>query len=141
GPINQFPQIHLNFNRDKTSINQFPLFFLNLKRYKTPISQFPQVFLNFNRDRAPINLFPQVHQNLNRYKPDINQLPQFTSSSPPSHNQFWSSSNYKSNIYYRLDIYGTSKKAYLCVILGLYDGSIISYVLGRSNNNSLYLKL
>src|SRR5699024_7604647 len=33
--------------------------------------------------------------------------------------------------------YGSSKKAYLSAILDLYDGSIISYVLGRSNNNAL----
>lgn len=33
--------------------------------------------------------------------------------------------------------YGASKKAYLSAILDLYDGSIISYVLGKSNNNSL----
>lgn len=33
--------------------------------------------------------------------------------------------------------YGTSKKAYLSAILDLYDGSIISYVLGHSNNNKL----
>jgi len=33
--------------------------------------------------------------------------------------------------------YGASKKAYLSAILDLYDGSIISYVLGGSNNNSL----
>lgn len=36
--------------------------------------------------------------------------------------------------------YGTSKKAYLSAILDLYDGSIISYVLGRSNKNSLVLE-
>ena len=33
--------------------------------------------------------------------------------------------------------YGSSKKAYLSAILDLYDGSIISYVLGQSNNNAL----
>ena len=33
--------------------------------------------------------------------------------------------------------YGASKKAYLSAILDLYDGSIISYVLGTSNNNAL----
>jgi putative transposase len=33
--------------------------------------------------------------------------------------------------------YGSSKKAYLSAILDLYDGSIISYVLGHSNNNKL----
>jgi len=33
--------------------------------------------------------------------------------------------------------YGSSKKTYLSAILGLYDGSIISYVLGQSNNNAL----
>ncbi|MFS1518426.1 IS3 family transposase [Bacillus sp. SCS-151] len=33
--------------------------------------------------------------------------------------------------------YGVSKKAYLSAILDLYDGSIISYVLGNSNNNLL----
>jgi len=36
--------------------------------------------------------------------------------------------------------YGTSKKAYLSAILDLYDGSIISYVLGHSNNNQLVFK-
>ncbi|MDR4887076.1 IS3 family transposase [Fredinandcohnia sp. QZ13] len=33
--------------------------------------------------------------------------------------------------------YGTSKKAYLSAIRDLYDGSIVSYVLGHSNNNKL----
>lgn len=33
--------------------------------------------------------------------------------------------------------YGSSKKAYLSAILDLYDGSIVSYVLGHSNNNLL----
>lgn len=33
--------------------------------------------------------------------------------------------------------YGRTKKAYLSAILNLYDGSIISYVLGHSNNNDL----
>jgi len=33
--------------------------------------------------------------------------------------------------------YGVSKKAYLSAILDLYDGSIVSYVLGHSNNNIL----
>jgi putative transposase len=33
--------------------------------------------------------------------------------------------------------YGTSKKAYLSAILDLFDGSIVSYVLGHSNNNPL----
>jgi putative transposase len=33
--------------------------------------------------------------------------------------------------------YGSQKKAYLSAILDLYDGSIISYVLGHSNNNNL----
>ena len=33
--------------------------------------------------------------------------------------------------------YGSSRKAYLSAILDLYDGSIISYVLGHSNNNQL----
>ena len=33
--------------------------------------------------------------------------------------------------------YGCTKKAYLSAILDLYDGSIISYVLGHSNNNDL----
>jgi len=32
---------------------------------------------------------------------------------------------------------GETSKAYLSAILDLYDGSIISYVVGRSNNNSL----
>jgi transposase InsO family protein len=36
--------------------------------------------------------------------------------------------------------YGASKKAYLSAILDLYDGSIISYVLGHSNNNELVFK-
>ena len=36
--------------------------------------------------------------------------------------------------------YGSSKKAYLSAILDLYDGSIISYVLGHSNNNYLVFK-
>ncbi len=36
--------------------------------------------------------------------------------------------------------YGLSKKAYLSVIRDLYDGSIISYVLGHSNNNQLVFK-
>jgi putative transposase len=33
--------------------------------------------------------------------------------------------------------YGSTKKAYLSAILDLHDGSIVSYVLGRSNNNKL----
>ncbi len=33
--------------------------------------------------------------------------------------------------------YGSSKKAYLSAIKDLYDGSIVSYVLGHSNNNKL----
>lgn len=33
--------------------------------------------------------------------------------------------------------YGPSKKAYLSAILDLYDGSVVSYVLGKSNNNPL----
>src|SRR5699024_4520408 len=32
---------------------------------------------------------------------------------------------------------GQASKAYLSAILDLYDGSIISYVIGRSNNNPL----
>jgi putative transposase len=36
--------------------------------------------------------------------------------------------------------YGTANKAYLSAILDLYDGSIISYVLGHSNNNRLVFK-
>jgi transposase InsO family protein len=36
--------------------------------------------------------------------------------------------------------YGPSKKAYLSAIRDLYDGSIISYVLGHSNNNQLVFK-
>lgn len=36
--------------------------------------------------------------------------------------------------------YGNSKKAYLSAILDLYDGSIVSYVLGHSNNNFLVFK-
>lgn len=33
--------------------------------------------------------------------------------------------------------YGVSQKAYLSAILDLFDGSIVSYVLGTSNNNRL----
>lgn len=33
--------------------------------------------------------------------------------------------------------YGNRKKAYLSAIIDLYDGSIVSYVLGHSNNNPL----
>lgn len=36
--------------------------------------------------------------------------------------------------------YGNSKKAYLSAILDLYDGSIVSYILGHSNNNFLVFK-
>jgi len=36
--------------------------------------------------------------------------------------------------------YGSSRKAYLSAIKDLYDGSIISYVLGNSNNNKLVFK-
>ncbi len=36
--------------------------------------------------------------------------------------------------------YGLSKKAYLSAIRDLYDGSIVSYVLGHSNNNNLVFK-
>jgi putative transposase len=36
--------------------------------------------------------------------------------------------------------YGSPKKAYLSAILDLYDGSIISYVIGHSNNNNLVFK-
>jgi putative transposase len=36
--------------------------------------------------------------------------------------------------------YGSSKKAYLSAIRDLYDGSIVSYVLGHSNNNKLVFK-
>lgn len=36
--------------------------------------------------------------------------------------------------------YGSSKKAYLSAILDLYDGSIVSYVLGHSNNSDLVFK-
>jgi len=35
---------------------------------------------------------------------------------------------------------GNGKKAYLSAILDLYDGSIISYVLGHSNNNKLVFR-
>lgn len=35
---------------------------------------------------------------------------------------------------------GSSKKAYLSAILDLYDGSIVSYGLGHSNNNILVFK-
>ena len=33
--------------------------------------------------------------------------------------------------------YGNGKKAYLSAIIDLYDNSIVSYVLGHSNNNKL----
>ncbi len=33
--------------------------------------------------------------------------------------------------------YGSTKKAYLSAVLDLYDGTIVSYVLGHSNNNNL----
>lgn len=36
--------------------------------------------------------------------------------------------------------YGDAKKAYLSAILDLHDKSIVSYVLGHSNNNSLVLQ-
>lgn len=36
--------------------------------------------------------------------------------------------------------YGLAKKAYLSAILDLYDGSIVSYVLGHFNNNRLVFK-
>jgi len=36
--------------------------------------------------------------------------------------------------------YGSSQKAYLSAILDLYDGSIVSYVLGHFNNNNLVFK-
>jgi len=36
--------------------------------------------------------------------------------------------------------YENGKKAYLSAIIDLYDGSIVSYVLGHSNNNSLVFK-
>jgi putative transposase len=36
--------------------------------------------------------------------------------------------------------YGHSQKAYLSAIRDLYDGSIVSYVLGKSNNNDLVFK-
>lgn len=36
--------------------------------------------------------------------------------------------------------YGNGKKAYLSAIINLYDGSIVSYVLGHSNNNSIVFK-
>ncbi|WP_342544302.1 IS3 family transposase [Lysinibacillus sp. FSL K6-4013] len=36
--------------------------------------------------------------------------------------------------------YGNGKKAYLSAIIDLYDGSIVSYVFGHSNNNSLVFK-
>lgn len=36
--------------------------------------------------------------------------------------------------------YGDSKKAYLSAILDLYDNTIVSYVLGHSNNNPLVFK-
>lgn len=36
--------------------------------------------------------------------------------------------------------YGVSKKAYLSAIYDLYDGSVVSYVLGHRNNNRLVFK-
>lgn len=36
--------------------------------------------------------------------------------------------------------YGNGKKAYLSAIIDLYDGSIVSYEFGHSNNNSLVFK-
>lgn len=36
--------------------------------------------------------------------------------------------------------YGNGKKAYLSSIIDLYDGSIVSYVVGHSNNNWLVFK-
>ncbi|WP_411675477.1 IS3 family transposase [Bacillus sp. S3] len=36
--------------------------------------------------------------------------------------------------------YGSSQKAYLSAILDLYDGSIVSYMIGTSNNNPLVFK-
>ena len=36
--------------------------------------------------------------------------------------------------------YGNGKKAYLSAIIDLYDKSIVSYVLGHSNNNQLVFK-
>lgn len=36
--------------------------------------------------------------------------------------------------------YGNGKKAYLIVIKDLHDKSIVAYVLGHSNNNSLVFK-
>jgi putative transposase len=36
--------------------------------------------------------------------------------------------------------YGSSKKAYLSAILDLHDGTIVSFVLGKSNNNKLVFK-
>ncbi len=36
--------------------------------------------------------------------------------------------------------YGASKKAYLSAIRDLYDGSIVSYVIGHSNNNELVFR-
>ncbi|REJ21746.1 MAG: hypothetical protein C6W54_16745 [Bacillaceae bacterium] len=37
--------------------------------------------------------------------------------------------------------YGSSKKAYLSAILDLYDGSIVSYVLGHSNHHLVFKTL
>lgn len=36
--------------------------------------------------------------------------------------------------------YGPSKKAYLSAIRDLYDGSIVSYVMGHSNDNELVFR-
>lgn len=33
--------------------------------------------------------------------------------------------------------YGNGKKAYLCAIIDLHDNSIVSHILGHSNNNQL----
>ncbi|GED64889.1 hypothetical protein LFU01_33410 [Lysinibacillus fusiformis] len=54
----------------------------------------------------------------------------FTSEKP---NEKWCTDVIKLN-------YGHGKKAYLRAIIDLYDGSIVSYVFGHSNNNSLVFK-
>ena len=36
--------------------------------------------------------------------------------------------------------YGNGRKAYLSAIIGMYDNSIVSYVVGHSNNNNLVME-
>lgn len=37
--------------------------------------------------------------------------------------------------------YWNGKKAYLCAVIDIYDNSILSYVLGQSNNNLLVFQI